>query len=324
MELLLENAEVGKVLDLTDIAEKIKFQDQWNNGTAKFCFEYPAQVGDMYPNGSVVRFKYANAGIFFGYLFTTSQDKSTYKCTCYDQLRYMKASDTVMRKKMTLTQFVNLCAANLQLRVGKFDNTELVLDDYLFDGKTYLDMVYDSIKENLLGNGYYYTLYDNFGALDLRDTLDLRLPLVLGDYSLATDFEYSKSIDEDTYNYVKVAQDNKDAGVRNSYCAEDVGNMKRWGKLMFYHKSSGNKNEAQLAELANNILAAKNRETQTLSIEAIGDVRVRGGSGIKVEIAEAGLDLWAVVDNVTHEFTRSIHTMKLNLIIGGPLSVKST
>ncbi len=92
--------------------------------------------------------------------------------------------------------------------------------------------------------------------------------------------------------------------------------MKKWGMLMIYKKSSGNKNDAQLAELANNILAAKNRETRTLSLEAIGDPRVRGGSGIKVEIAQAGIDLWAVVDSVSHSFSRSQHTMKLNLMFG--------
>ncbi len=316
MELLLENTQAGTVLDLTDIAENIKYQDQWNNGTSKLTFEYPIEFGAMYPNGSVVRFSYNGTGVFFGYLFTTYQSKHTYKCTCYDQLRYMKASDVVMRKNMTLTQFVNLCAANLQLRIGKIDNTELVLDDYLFDGKTYLDMVYQSIQENLIANTYYYTLYDNYGTLDLRDTLDLRLPLILGDYSLVTDFEYAKSIDEDTYNYVKVAQEDKDKGVRSIYTAKDEGAMKKWGMLMIYKKSSGNKNDAQLAELANNILAAKNRETRTLSLEAIGDPRVRGGSGIKVEIAQAGIDLWAVVDSVSHSFSRSQHTMKLNLMFG--------
>ena len=223
-----------------------------------------------------------------------------------------------MRQIEPLDSFLNVVAGTIgdRIRIGQIDSTEIPLGKYLFDNKTYLDMLYQSIQDNLVANSYYYTLRDNFGALDLRDTLDLRLPLIIGDNSLATDFDYSLSIDDDTYNYVKVAADNKDAGVREVYIAEDSSNIGKWGKLMLYEKVDSAMNAAQITERANMLLALKNKETETLKVDSIGDVRVFGGSGVKIEISQANLNMWAIVDSVTHKFERSQHTMTMNLVFG--------
>lgn len=272
----------------------------------------------MIANGSTVIFTYGSANIFYGWLFKSVQDKKMIKCTCYDQLRYLVAKNTIMRQIETLDSFLNRVCASIgdRIRLGSVDSTEAKLGKYFFDNKTHLDMLYQSINDNLLLNGYQYTLRDNFGALDLRDTLDLRLPLIIGDGSLATDYEYAKSIDDDTYNYIKVAKDNKDAGVRYTYIAEDSTNIAKWGKLMLYEKVDAGLNDSQLTERAKRLLAIKNRETETLTVECIGDTRIFGGSGIRVVISDAGIDLWAVVKNVTHTYKKNLHTMKLDLQFG--------
>ena len=82
---------------------------------------------------------------------------------------------------------------------------------------------------------------------------------------------------------------------------------------MLFDKVSADLNESQLAVRANQLLQLKNRETQTLKIDCMGDTRVFGGSGIRIKIAEAGLDLWSVVDQVTHNFGHNKHTMNLEL-----------
>lgn len=304
--------------DLSEIAYNVKYESSWNNGPSILKFEYPSEKAPMYPNGCTVVFTYGSANIFYGFLFRTRQDKKSYQCTCYDQMRYLKSKNTILRQNETLSSFLNTVALNAgdRIRLGNIDQTEYVLGKYLFDNKTHLDMLYQSIEDNLVANGYYYTLFDNFGALDLRDTLDLRLPLVIGDASLATGFTYEKSIDDDTYNYIKVAKDDKEKGVRNVYITQDSSNMAKWGKLMLYEKVSTDLNDVQLAERANQLLQIKNRETETLRMECVGDIRVHGGSGVNIQIAQAGINLWAVVDSVSHEFTRTNHTMTMNLIFG--------
>lgn len=305
-------------IDISEIATDVKYQSQWNNGADMLTFSYPSDKAAMHPNGCTVIFTYGGTNVFYGFLFKTQQNRTEYKCTCYDQRRYLKAKNSLIRGNETLTSFLNAAAYSCgdRIRLGTVEETELKLSKYLFDNKTYLDMVYQSIQDNLVANGYYYTLRDNFGALELRDTVNLRIPLVLGDASLATDFDYLKSIDDDTYNYIKVAKDDKEKGVRNVYIAQDSSAIAQWGKLMLYEKVSAELNDAQLADRANQLLQLKNRESEELKIECVGDIRVTGGTGIKVEIAQAGISLWAVVNNVTHEFGKNLHTMKADLLFG--------
>lgn len=301
--------------DINDIALDVKYKSAWNNGAGQLTFSYPSSKAGMFANGSTVIFTYDGANIFYGFLFATKQDRKKYSCTCYDQLRYFKASNDLIRPVCTLAEFLSIVAVSVgeRVRLGQVDNTAVKLPKYHFPNRTHLDMLYQSIKDNLSLNGYWYALRDNFGALDLRDIVDLRLPLIIGDSSLGTDFDYEKSIDDDTYNYIKVAKDDQDKGVRNVYLAQDSSTIKTWGKLMYYDKVSADLNESQLAARANQLLQLKNRATQTLKMDCMGDVRVMGGSGIRVKIVEAGLDLWAVVDSVTHNFGHTKHTMSLEL-----------
>lgn len=301
--------------DISDIALNITHQSSWNNGASKFSFEYPTYKTGMLPNGSTVVFTYGSANIFYGFLFTTKQDTKKYSCVCYDQLRYLKAKNSIIRPVSTLTEFLNTVAAGIgdRIRLGQVDNTEVKLTKYRFLDQTHLDMIYKSIEENLYTNGYWYVLRDQFGAIELRDMVDLRLPILIGDGSMATGFDYERSIDEDTFNYIKVVKDDNKTGIRNAYVASDSSNVNRWGKLQYYDRVNAELNESQLAARAHQLLQLKNRETQSLKVECMGDTRVFGGSGVRIKIAEAGLDLWAVVDQVTHNFGHNKHTMSLEL-----------
>jgi hypothetical protein len=310
--MLLVNGE-----DISQIACNVKHETMWNNGPGKFTFEYPVKYGKWYPNGSTVIFYFGSVNVFYGYLFSTKQDNKKYYCTCYDQLRYFKPLGTLMRPIGPLSDWVNTVALDCgdRIRIGTIEDTEYNLSKYLFDNKTHLDMIYQSIEDNLIGNGYWYVFRDNFGVLELRDVYNLRLPIIIGDDSLAKNYEYTKSIDDDTYNFVKVAKDDSDAGVRNVYVAKDDSTIATWGKLMIYDKVSADLNDSQLASRANRLLYIKNRETQTLeNVECAGDSRVQAGNSVRVILSDAGLDAWAIVDHATHEYGFTEHKMKLDLV----------
>ena len=152
----------------------------------------------------------------------------------------------------------------------------------------------------------------------MTDLLDMRLPLIVGEQSLGFKYEYVVSIDSDTYNQVKLAYDNKKTGKRDIYIARDSNNIGKWGVLQHFEKvTSGT--DAQLIDKANMLLKLKNRETVTLTMSALGDVRVRGGSGVRVILNDCGIDLWAIVDKAVHKWSNGIHTMDLTLVIDGRL-----
>jgi hypothetical protein len=306
--------------DISEIAGSVKHETSRNDGPGKLTFEYPVWNGTRYPNGCTVSFQYGKDNIFYGWLFSTKQDNKKYSCICYDQLRYFKGSNSLLRPAgTTLSAWVNTVALDCggRIRLGTIESTGYKLGKYLFDSKTRLDMIYQSIEDNLIGNGYWYVLRDEFGALCLRDVYNLRLPIIIGTASLGKDFSYEKSIDDDTFNYVKVAKDDSSKGVRNVYISQDSASISKWGKLMIYDKVSANLNDSQLASRANRLLSVKNRETETLSVECMGDDRIFAGNSVRVMIGDAGLDMWAVVDHCTHEFKKDSHSMKLDLIFSG-------
>lgn len=297
--------------NLAGIAENVKLELGWNQGAGKLSFEYPASLAESFPNGSTVVFQRNGTQAFYGFLFRTESDAKKRRCICFDQIRYLTAADSMTREIEPLSRFFERVAAKAgdRIRIGTVENTEANLAQRRFDGKSYLDMLMQSIADNELLNGYHYTLYDEFGALRLRDTAEMRLPLVLGDNSLATGFSYSRSIDGDVYNVVKVSQDSGDEAVK-----EDPESVRKWGRLVLCQKESG-KNAIQLNQIAETLLKAKNREVQTLRIDAVGDLRVIGGSGVKVILSAVGLSEWAVVKRVTHSFG-SNDTMSVELELG--------
>ena len=255
--------------------------------------------------------------MFYGFLSISKGTPKTVSCTAYDQLLYLKAQDFVVRKGETLDAFLKrLCSIVMtRISLGTIESTGTVLSDCPFDGKGYLDMVYESIKETTYLNGSFYALRDEYGALTLREVLGLRLPLIIGDGSYAVGYSYERSISKDTYNVIKVVKDNADTGIREATVAQDSETIGRWGKLQLYHKAS-DCNEAQMQQLAANLLLLKDRETETLSIDCIGDLRVRAGTGVKVQIKDAGVDLWAIVNKAVHSFNGASHTMKLDMKYG--------
>ena len=143
--------------------------------------------------------------------------------------------------------------------------------------------------------------------------------LVADDVSLI-DFNYTTDIDSDTYNSVKIYQDNDEAGKREVYQAKDSLTQVKWGILQWYESAPECFNAAQCTQVANQILALKNRVKQSLTVEilaiGLGEEKIRGGSGIMVKIDDLGensVNNWFIVNNVTHTFKNYEHTVKMDI-----------
>ena len=66
----------------------------------------------------------------------------------------------------------------------------------------------------------WYIIRDNFGTVEHIALNSLITDLVIGDDSVATDFDYEGSID-DSFNYVKLTKDNKESKKREVYVVKD-------------------------------------------------------------------------------------------------------
>ncbi|MGG1519543.1 hypothetical protein ABE504_29350 [Paenibacillus oryzisoli] len=269
-----------------------------------------------YAPGNVVRLRYQGQPLFYGYIFVVDDGRDNgVKITAYDQVRYLMGNETYVFKNMTATEIIQKIADDLELKTGKLADTVHKFPQRLEDGTKLLDMICDALADTTVATGRSYVFYDDFGELALRDIDDWKLDFSIGDESLALDYKMQRSIDSDTYNRIKLVQDNKTTKSRDLYVAQDSGNIARWGRLQFYQKVNEKLNEAQIKQMLDNLIELKNRETRTFSIDAIGEIRVRAGSSVSINIGEIGQNSYFLVDECTHKFSGADHTMSLELRI---------
>lgn len=315
IELLIENKLDNKIYDVSEIACSISYSDSLNNGCSKLELTY-IYDGVVFSNGSVIRFKYNDAYIFYGYVFSherTQGDEIT--LTAYDQIRYLKAKDTFVIRDMRVDELIKVIANYFNLRIGKLDDTGYKLPISIKDNQTYMDMIYDGISNTLIGTGRKFAFKDNFGNLELTDIEKMRIPLIIGDMSLAYEYKYSASIDENTYNLIKISKDNESTGKRDIYIAQDSSSFERYGILQYYESADKDANEEQLKVKANTLLQLMNKETEQITIEALGDTRVRAGNSILANISDLEIMKYLIVRSSKHNFKSDTHTMSLELIL---------
>ena len=160
----------GKVLDFSYVAAAISLKSSWANGASKLTFRYPKSVGIKLNNGDYVVFEYNEVKLFAGTVFTIKKVNGDPEITAYDQLRYFKAKDTIMRKNKSLSELLDVCAGNLLVTTDVAAITEK-LPNYLFENQTYLDMIYQSCSDHLVDTGDYYVLRDNAVKLSLKKSM---------------------------------------------------------------------------------------------------------------------------------------------------------
>lgn len=126
-------------------------------------------------------------------------------------------------------------------------------------------------------------------------------------------FEYKKSIDSDTYNKIKLVKDDKEASKRKVFIAQDSKNIAKWGQLQYFKKVDENMTDAQIKDLLNRLLLVKNKESKELTIKCLGNWSVKAGNMIHILIEKIGLNTIMLVEECSHEWTETVHTMNLKL-----------
>ncbi|MGG4449658.1 XkdQ/YqbQ family protein [Brevibacillus porteri] len=317
-EVLIDNKD-GNVWDISNIVTDITWKTNriGSPGSLEFTLIKGAIYQDVsfkVKNGDIVRFRYNDQNVFYGYVFSIDggRDESV-RIKCYDQIRYLLNKDTYVFAKVTATDIIQRIADDFNLKTGQISGTTYVIPTMVEDNQTLLDIIDKALIYTLQNTGANYVLYDDFGALALRNVEELLVDFIIGDNSLMTNYIMKSSIDQDTYNKVKLYKDNKDTGKREVYIAQDSANEDAWGTLQLTQSVDEDKNDAQINALLNSLITIKNRESKSLQVEAIGDVRVRAGCYVPISISEYDIRQPFLVDTATHRFDGDDYMMTLDL-----------
>lgn len=273
-----------------------------------------------FSEGAAVRLIVNGVNVFYGFVFEKSRDKNQHiQVTCYDQLRYLKNKHRYIYENKTASDLIKMFADDFLLRLGEIEDTEYQLsrDE---DGQTLFDIILYALDETMYKTNNRFVLYDDFGKITLKHVKNMKVNCVI-DADTIENFDYSSSIDKDTYNVIRLGYKNEATGKFEITQDEDPEHVKQWGVLEFYE--TVNDNHDKIKTFIKNFLDSKkgvNRVTRDLSVRgALGDLSVRAGSLVPVmlELGDVSVRQYLLVESCTHTFYSNKHTMDLHLTGGG-------
>ncbi len=316
MEVFIDNRD-GTIWDMPVASLKWTTSRIGKAGTleAKLVIEDPRKFSIN--SGAVIRVTDGSYKIFYGYVFETGFNAdSDFSVKAYDQLRYLMYNDTFVFSSTTATAGIRKIATDAGLKIGTFEETGYKVPAMVEDNKKAFDVVSKFLDSTLIATNRNYVLFDNFGKLELRNINNMAIQaddFYIGEESLLFDFEYKKSIDDETYNRIKIAQDNKKTGKREVYIAQDSKNIAKWGRLQEFRKVDEKMSAAQIKDLLDKLIKLRNRETKSLKLTCLGHWKVRAGCFVFVYIEKIGIKQYFLVDECTHNWEGGVHTMQLDL-----------
>lgn len=271
-----------------------------------------------FSEGSAVRMKENGNEIFFGFVFKQQREKGPLiTVTAWDQLRYLKNEDTIVYEAQTADQLIRRIAAGYSLNVGVLENTNYVIESRVEEDTSLFEMIQNALDLTLTNTGEMFVLYDDFGKLALKHLSSMAVgsqgAYLMIDEETGENFEYISSIDDNTYNKVKLTYDNEETGLREVYIAQDSGNINKWGVLQYFDTLKKGENGQAKADA---LLKLYNKKTRSLKLTNIlGDNRVRAGSMVVVnlDLGDIKVKNFMLVESCKHIYKENEHWMDLTL-----------
>lgn len=317
IELLIGN-ESGTRIYQPAVEEGIEWTTERRSIPGKLTFKILKDDILDFTEGSPVRLTVDGKNIFFGFVFKQKRSKdNVITVTAYDQLRYLNNKDTIVYENKTASQFIQMIAADYALNTGILEDSGFVIASRVEENISLFEMVENALDQTLANTRTMFVLYDDFGHLTLKNIENMYVgepgAYLMIDEDTGENFDYTSSIDDNTYNKIKLTFDNEKTGYRDIYIAQDSSNMNKWGVLQFFDTLAEGENGQAKADA---LLSLYNKKTRNLKItNAIGDNRVRAGNMIAVnlDLGDVKVKNFMLVEKVKHTYKENEHWMDLTL-----------
>ncbi len=312
-ELLIQH---GASLMQPPIADGVTVEWQRTGQPGKLLFECIKTKALSFEEGDACRFSVDGKPFFYGFVFEKSRtglENRKIKVTVYDQIYYLtKNKDTYVFENKTAAGIIRMIAEDFHLNLGVLAPTAYRIESMVQDNTTLYDMIAQALEQTLTATGQLHTLYDKAGKLTLSNVESMRSSLLISENTCGN-FDYATSITDSTYNRIKLIHEDKDAGSRKVYIAQDSSKINRWGVLQYFETL----NDATGAQAkAASLLSLYNSKTRTLTVKnVLGSTEIRAGSLVPciLGLGDINLSNYMLVEQVKHTFKDNEHLMELKL-----------
>lgn len=286
---LLIATHAGPIYNVANNVQSVTYTTNRTGEPGKLEFTLNKAGGISFFEGDVVRFSVDGTLVFYGWIFTKSKDRwDVIEVTCYDRVRYLKASASYAFYGQTAGEIIRKIAADFQLDVSGIEDTGYKIPSLIEEEQTCLDIIEEAVQQTLLNTGKIYVFFDDGKGLSLKEAGNMIDKTVIGDKSLLTDYTYKTDIDEQTYNSVKLARPNEGTGRADVFVAQDSNTIAQWGLLQLYQTVDGDVNDAQVIAQAQATLKYYNQRMRTLSVTSLGVAGLRAGQMVLMKVEGLG------------------------------------
>lgn len=316
-ELLIENRYGNKTWHKPAVIEPVEWETYRKDTPSKLTFQVVKDDTLDFQEGSRVSFKVDGKNVFLGYVFEKSRDKDQLiTVTAYDQTRYFKNKNAYVFENMKASTFIKRICDDMLVTTGEIEDTGYAIGQLCYTDDTLFDMIQGSLDDTVMATNQLFCIYDDFGQVKLKNIKNLKL-----DYAItaetAENFDYTSSIDSNTYNRIKIQKASSDKGLSDIVVEEDVKTIHDWGVLQKFEQWGENQNEAQAKEMAKSLLKLYNNKTRSLGVSGCkGDVRVRAGTSVLCRLSLGDMPQlcnYMLVEEAKHTFEENTHVMSLRL-----------
>ena len=295
------------------VTGEIQWQTERKGVQGSLTFKVVKDATLNFTEGDSVRLKVDGKKVFYGFVFQKKRNKDgIITVTAYDQLRYLKNKDTYVYSNKTASEVVQMLAKDFNLQCGTMEDTKFKIESRVEDNQTLFDIIQNALDLTLQNKKEMYVLYDDFGKLTLKNIGNMKVGILI-DEDTGENFDYTSSIDGETYDKIKLVYNNEKTGKRETYIAQDSSHINQWGVLQYFETIDEKTNGKAKADA---LLSLYNQKTRNLTIKgAFGDVRVRAGTlvAVSLNLGDIIANSFLLVEQAKHTFSESLHTMDLTL-----------
>lgn len=314
IELYISGAE--GVIYKPVVVDEITWETEAYGSPAQLEFTIIKDAYISFEEGDQVIFKYKGAPVFYGFIFQKQRTKQHHiKVTAYDQTRYFKNSDCFVFEGCTATEIVKSICNDYKIAYGQLEDTGIKLPLTVCDNVQVFQIIENALDYTVAQGGYRFLLWDNFGSLVLAPKFWYKKNYVVCDFT-AQDFDYTTTINEGTYTRVKLYYDNDQTGTREVYIRDKSAEYPKFGVLQYCSTLDEGEDGVKKAE---EIIKITTNKIRKLDIKgALGDVTVRGGTQVYVELNLGDIiqKKWMECFSAKHTFKNGEHFMDLHLVGG--------
>ena len=318
MVITATNSITGTVYDISTLCARVIVTEELEDQAGKLDIlmrEDPNGVLQLI-NGGWISLEVNGVNIFYGRIQRIGMDSTyIYRIYAMDSKVNLQHVDVLITEGLTASQIFALMCQREGLNYTVKTSTRNIITTYLHDKKTRYSIIHRGIEETKRTEGLWCFIRDEAGTLVFTDVESERTDITIGDKSLLMDYKHEIAIDKDTTNLVRVVRNNPETGQRDNWVTMDSETIGVWGLKPKLIEADELDSEEQIKEFSRLYLQLKNRETRTLELNCLGDVRLRAGAGINVKIDRLDINEPMWITSVKHTFDNNQHICKMGVAI---------